>query len=68
METDEFEECVECGARVDVASSRACALSDEYFLCWECALRRGGVYDAATERWVEAPSTQGLPDERRPHP
>ena len=29
-------------------------------LCWDCAIRRGGVYDADADSWTEAPSVSDL--------
>lgn len=60
--------CCDCGAEVwpDVDSAFSC--SPETHLCFACAERRGGVYDAMRDRWLLAPSVVGLFDERRPQP
>jgi hypothetical protein len=42
-------------------------MSDDAFLCLECALKRGGVFDEDTDRWVVPPDVEDLSDERRPH-
>jgi len=60
--------CLGCGAQLSPAVDRAFACSPEGYLCFACAEARGGVYDADEDRWVVAPDTSGLEDERRPHP
>src|SRR5688500_2586930 len=64
----ELTNCLDCGEPIVPERDRAFAVSEEGFLCFECAERRGGVYDADTERWTAAPDVTGEPDERRPHP
>ncbi len=59
--------CLECDAPLDPEADRAFACSPDAFLCFACSERRGGVFDAAQDRWVVAPNVAGLPDERRPH-
>ena len=61
-------DCCGCGSTVAPESDRAFAVDDDVFLCFECAIARGGVYDAEEERWSVAPTIVDLPDERRPHP
>ncbi len=68
QEYDELVDCCDCGATVAPGPDRAFAVSDDVFLCFDCAFRRGGVYDGQKERWAVAPSVSGLADERRPHP
>jgi hypothetical protein len=71
METDELEElvrCFDCGAMIAPGPDRAYAISDESFLCFECAERRGGRYDHDADEWIVAPNVADEPDERRPHP
>ena len=53
----------DCGAGVYMSGSRAYGIGDWGALCWSCAIRRGGQYDADEERWTTAPSTDDL---RRP--
>jgi hypothetical protein len=60
--------CCECGAPIWPDIDRAFACSPELYLCFACAERRGGAYDASQERWTVPPNVVGLPDERRPHP
>lgn len=59
--------CVACGADVSPEVDRAFACSSDTYLCFACAEGRGGVYDAEQDRWIVAPDTSGLQDERRPH-
>jgi hypothetical protein len=61
-------ECFDCGARIDPALDRAFAMSTDAFLCFECARRRGGVYDSDADRWIVPPDVSDEADERRPHP
>ena len=69
MERDEdVVECWECGAAISPGADRTYAISDEEFLCCECAVRRGGVYDENEDRWLVLPKVDDLQDERRPHP
>jgi len=71
MHTQEFREltdCCDCGAVIEAEAERPFTVSDDEVLCFECAVRRGGVYDAAEDRWTVAPDVADLPDERRPHP
>lgn len=58
--------CVECGAVLWPEVDRSFASGPETYLCFRCAERRGGVYDARSDRWSVAPDTGGLADERRP--
>lgn len=64
---DDLADCLDCGATMAPGPDRAFALSAETFLCFACAQRRGGVYDAAPDRWTRAPDVADEPDERRPH-
>lgn len=66
-EWNELERCIDCGALIAPGPDRAYALSDEAFLCFECAVRRGGIYDSDQDRWVVEPDVADEPDERRPH-
>jgi hypothetical protein len=65
---DDASFCIGCGAEMWPALDRAFACGPDAFLCFECAERRGGVYEADEDRWTEAPDVADLPDERRPHP
>ncbi len=67
-EEGELTTCAECGSEIAPATDEAFAFGETGFLCMECALRRGGVYDADQDRWTVAPDVSDLWDERRPHP
>ncbi len=60
-------DCADCRATI-APSDRVFAISDETFLCFECAVKRGGVYDEPHDRWLVEPNVADEPDERRPHP
>jgi recombinational DNA repair protein (RecF pathway) len=60
-ETREFESCADCGAEVTPGRERAYAFGPGSFLCFECALRRGGSYDETHDRWTVEADTAGLP-------
>lgn len=64
--------CIECGATIaeeDAAAARVFALTPEVILCHACAMRRGGVYDDAEDKWKIAPRLEGVATEQRvPHP
>lgn len=64
---DDASACIDCGAELWPDVDRAFLCSSEIYLCFECAERRGGVYEADEDRWVVPPDVAGLPDERRPH-
>ena len=59
-EAAELMDCAACGATVDVRGARAYAFGTASALCFECALGRGGSYDAAEDRWIEAPRISDL--------
>ena len=65
-ENDELEECAGCRAAIAPGVTPSFALGDDLLLCLECAIRRGGQYDARLDRWTVAPDLSGLPLERRP--
>jgi hypothetical protein len=64
---DEAVDCVDCGAVLWPDVDRTFACSADTYLCFECAERRGGVYDEEADGWSVPPDMSGLPDERRPH-
>lgn len=57
--------CVVCSREVDVDAEVVYAYGVGDVMCFECAVERGGAYDADEDRWVREPSTEGLPDQRR---
>lgn len=60
-------QCTDCSRDLGIDGSQVFS-SDGVSLCWECALKRGGVFDAKQDRWTRPPDVSDLPDERRPHP
>jgi hypothetical protein len=68
QEWNDLVECCDCGATLSGETDRPFAMSDDDFLCFECAVRRGGVFDTMQERWIVSPNVADLPDERRAHP
>lgn len=66
-EWTEASACIECGAELWPDVDRVFATGPDTYLCFECAERRGGVYDADEDRWTVAPDVSGIADERRPH-
>lgn len=60
-ETRELASCESCGAEIAPASNRAYAVAPERFLCFQCAVRRGGSWDEQHDRWLVAPETGDLP-------
>jgi hypothetical protein len=59
-EADELVHCLECGAEISLALDRTFALDDDVALCFACAIKRGGSYDAAHDTWSHAPNLRGL--------
>ena len=51
--------CADCGAGTVVAD-RTYEFGSEQLLCWQCAERRGGRYDAHQERWSQEPEIADL--------
>jgi hypothetical protein len=61
-EWNELQDCADCGASLDPRADRAYLISDQLCLCFSCAVRRGGRYDALHETWSAAPDVS---DRRR---
>ena len=57
---EELVRCLGCGADIVPREHRGCAISWDGFLCWECAVRRGGVWDESYDRWVVLPRVNDL--------
>jgi hypothetical protein len=63
--------CLDCGEAVDIedpSAERTFALTPEIILCYACAVRRGGVYDDAAEKWKVAPNISDIVREQSPAP
>lgn len=59
-EETESSACADCGALVDLAGARTFAFGEQSLLCWSCAIRRGGRYDAGREEWTTEPRVTDL--------
>jgi hypothetical protein len=68
QEETELSECAECGMEIDLHRDRYFAFSDQGFLCFECAIERGGAYDEHDDSWAVCPDVSSFADDRRPHP
>ncbi len=62
--TDEVDiaiECADCGElTLESEPGEAYPLPDGRILCRECAVRRGGAWDEAEERWRVEPAVDDL--------
>ena len=54
--------CLDCGAEIRATSDQAFTFGATGALCGECAMRRGGIFDASYDRWIEEPDLSGLGD------
>jgi hypothetical protein len=53
-------DCSACGASVASGRSREFEFGESLVLCFDCAIRRGGCYDDALDRWSEVPAIDDL--------
>jgi len=60
MESADLAACADCGETVSPLVERVYLFGTESVLCMECAVRRGGVYDGADDRWLPEPSVDDL--------
>jgi hypothetical protein len=60
--------CADCAGDLGVDPTLFYDAGNGARLCWECALRRGGIFDAERDEWAALPDVSDLPDERRQHP
>jgi hypothetical protein len=68
MEPEEVEElvdCWDCGATVSPSEDVVFQFGDRAVLCLECAIKRGGEYEAEGDRWARLPHLDDMPNERR---
>ena len=54
------ETCADCGADLQPEIQEGFSFGTRGVLCFECATRRGGSYDANQDRWVTPPNLDGL--------
>jgi hypothetical protein len=59
-EAERLSPCADCGAEIDPRVERAYAFGSAGVLCWECAVRRGGMYDGQRETWTTPPRVGDL--------
>ncbi|HVU00529.1 MAG TPA: hypothetical protein VHE30_02215 [Polyangiaceae bacterium] len=59
-ETEELIECADCGALIADGGDASFPYGEGGVLCFECAIRRGGQYDADADRWTVPPELSDL--------
>jgi hypothetical protein len=52
--------CSDCGSASEAGRGREFAFGYDGVLCWGCALRRGGRYDARRDSWTRPPRVDDL--------
>jgi hypothetical protein len=52
--------CADCGTAVSPGEDRVYPFGTESVVCMECAVRRGGAYDEAKDRWTVPPRVDDL--------
>ena len=55
--------CAACGGPVSDGIDRGYAFEADAVVCWQCAVGRGGRYDAGEDRWIEPPEVEDLRSE-----
>lgn len=55
--------CADCGAELDPEVERGFRFGEQRALCFACAVRRGGTWDEAHDRWADEPDLADLPPE-----
>jgi len=58
---EELVECMDCGGTIAPGADPSFPFGTRGILCFECAIRRGGKYDAPKDRWLVSPDLAGLP-------
>jgi hypothetical protein len=54
------EVCFDCGSAFFPEATGSYPLGMEAAICTECAMRRGGVYDAENDAWPREPDVRDL--------
>ena len=54
---DSASNCADCGAS---SLARSFPLGNDSILCWDCAVRRGGQFDAELDEWTTSPDIADL--------
>lgn len=57
---DRYMVCIECERSLDTAFDPTFLIEEEDVLCLDCAIKRGGLYDAGHETWLRAPDVNDL--------
>ena len=65
QEWNELVDCNDCGATIAPNADAGFVTSEVFAVCLQCAVARGGVYDASQDRWIVPPDVTDVPDERR---
>lgn len=58
-EIERYGVCAACGAEIST-TDRVYAFGVDDLLCFECALKRHGVFDETHDRWTTAPDVDDL--------
>ncbi|RIL07622.1 MAG: hypothetical protein DCC71_02525 [Proteobacteria bacterium] len=56
-ETRELANCAICGAEIAPATDRAFAFGVDSYLCYACAVKRGGSWNELHDHWDADPDT-----------
>jgi len=67
-EIEELVECWECGTTVSPSEDPVFPFGERAVLCLECSIKRGGEYDADSERWTQPPSVDDLANTQADQP
>ncbi len=54
--------CAACGSAVDTRAS-AYVYGADGALCFDCAVKRGGAYNAGEDHWYRVPDVSDLPSD-----
>jgi len=60
-ELSDLARCASCGDEITPGIDRGFAASGDRVLCYDCAERRGGVWDETRGIWTREPDLIGLP-------
>jgi hypothetical protein len=55
--------CLDCGNEFWPEATGSYPLGMDAAICTECAMRRGGVYDADNDAWPQEPEVRDLEDQ-----
>lgn len=63
-EAAEATRCAVCGATIWIGQGRGYCFGSDRFLCWDCALERGGRYDPDLDEWTDPPNCSDVATNR----